>query len=145
MLEWTYQSHGMPWRINGVEYRIDPHQRHRLGREYDPSVGAFLRERMQSGWTCFDVGANVGVYVLQLAYWSGPSVQVVVFEPNAAARAILSRHVEWNGIAGRVTTVAAAVGSECGLATLYAAEADGMSRLNLPNSEIAHQAQPVIL
>ncbi|HTW87784.1 MAG TPA: hypothetical protein VMD75_07240, partial [Candidatus Binataceae bacterium] len=58
---------GIPWEINGEVFRIDPHQRHRLGHDYDAAVAQFLARRVQRGDLCFDIGANVGVYALQFA------------------------------------------------------------------------------
>src|SRR3989440_7307832 len=132
-LDWYSDGRGMPWPINGVTYRVDPHQRHRLGQNYDAAVAAFLSQQVKPGSLCFDVGANVGVYVLQFAHWSGPTGQVVAFEPNPIARAVLEKHVRMNGLAGRVQVVPLAIGEASGEAILYAAEADGRSRLGEPN------------
>lgn len=142
-LEWSGGGRGAPWAINGVVYRIDPHFRHRLGKDYDPPVAAFLRERVKPGDVCVDVGANVGVYVLQFAHWSAPSGLVVAFEPNPGALAVLRKHVRFNGLAGRVTIVPAAVSARAGSAVLYAAGADGMSRLGEPNSAMAERAREI--
>jgi FkbM family methyltransferase len=142
MLDLMYKRNGMPWLINGIEYRISPYQRHRLGNQYDPSVAEFLRARIRSGQTCFDIGANVGVYVLQFANWVGPLGRVVAFEPNPGARSVLEHHVQINGISDRITIVASAVGKNSGTATLYAVGADGMSRLNAPNRAIAEKVRP---
>jgi FkbM family methyltransferase len=137
ILDITHRQRGLPWMINGTEYRIDPRHRHRLGNEYDHSVAEFLQAHVRRGSLCFDLGANVGVYVLQLAHWSQPDGQVVAFEPNPIARTILEHHIRINGVANRVTIVPAAVGSGPGRATLYASGADGMSRLSCPNDAIA--------
>jgi len=91
LLEWSGRGRGAAWTINGVEYRVDPHHRHRLGRDYDAPVAAFLRERVKPGALCVDVGANVGVYVLQFAHWSAPAGRVVAFEPNPGAHAVLDK------------------------------------------------------
>lgn len=128
---------GIAWELNGVTCRIDPHYRHMLWQDYDAPVAAFLRERVRPGALSFDVGANVGVYVLQFAHWSKPSGQVIAFEPNPAAQAILQKHVWMNALSERVRIVPAAVGESAGEATLYAAGADGMSRLGEPNQAIA--------
>jgi FkbM family methyltransferase len=136
MLDLVYRRNGMPWVINGADYRIDPHHRHRLGEQYDPTVAEFLRSHVRSGQTCFDIGANVGVYVLQFANWLR-SGRVVAFEPNPEARRVLEYHLRINGISDRVTVVPSAVGKTSGKATLYALGADGMSRLNAPNTAIA--------
>lgn len=143
LLEWSGRGRGAAWTINGVGYRIDPHHRHRLGRDYDAPVAAFLRERVKPGDVCVDVGANVGVYVLQFAHWSSPGGRVVAFEPNPGARAVLEKHVRFNGLGGRVTIVPAAVSNRAGRATLYAADADGMSRLGEPNRAIAGRVREV--
>jgi FkbM family methyltransferase len=136
LLSWSGGGRGVPWAINGVTYRVDPHHRHRLGQHYDAPVAAFLRERIKPGALCIDVGANVGVYVLQFAHWSAPSGQVVAFEPNPGAQAILQKHVEMNALSERVRIVPAAVGESPGEAILYAAGADGMSRLGAANEAL---------
>jgi FkbM family methyltransferase len=137
LLDWSGKGRGIAWAINGVTYRVDPHYRQRLGQNYDAPVAAFLRERVKPGALCLDVGANVGVYVLQFAHWAGPAGQVVAFEPNPSARVILQKHVEMNGLTERVRIVPAAIGAKAGESTLYAAEADGMSRLGEPNKALA--------
>ncbi|MEJ7810656.1 MAG: FkbM family methyltransferase [Gemmatimonadaceae bacterium] len=136
VLHWASFGRGIRWAINGVTYRIDPHHRHRLGESYDAPVATFLRDRVRPGATCIDVGANVGVYVLQFAHWSGPSGRVIAFEPNPVARAVLERHVALNGLTRRVEIVGAAVSAAPGDATLYAAGAEGMSRLGAPNEAL---------
>jgi FkbM family methyltransferase len=83
------------------------------------------------------VGANVGVYVLQLAHWSSPGGRIVAFEPNPGAREVLERHVRMNGLQERVRIVPAAVGECSGEDILYATEANGMSRLGAPNKALA--------
>jgi len=136
-------GNGIPWDINGVTYRIDPHSRQRLGQSYDAPVAAFLRERVRPGALCFAVGANVGVYVLQFAHWSAPSGQVVAFEPNPEAQAILRKHIEMNRLAERTRVVPAAIGESSGEALFYAVEADGMSRLGEPNQALAGRTRAI--
>jgi FkbM family methyltransferase len=136
LLDWSYRGKGIPWSINEVPCRIDPHYRQQLGRHYDAPVAAFLRRQVRPGSVCLNVGANVGAYVLQLAHWSGPDGRVVAFEPNPAASAVLQKHIELNRLAERVTVVDAAVGASAGQAVLYAAGTDPMSRIGLPNPAI---------
>jgi FkbM family methyltransferase len=145
LLEWAGRGRGAAWTINGVEYRVDPHYRHRLGRDYDAPVAAFLRERVKPGAVCIDVGANVGVYVLQFAHWSAPAGRVVAFEPNPVARAVLAKHVRFNRLEGRVDVVPSAVSSRAGTATLYAAAADGKSRLGSPHAELSGRAREIVV
>lgn len=143
LLDWSSAGRGALWTINGETFRVDPRQRHRLGEEYDAPVARFIRERIKPGAVCVDVGANVGVYVLQFARWSGPRGRVVAFEPNPSALKVLRRHVALNNLGARVTLAASAVGREEGRAALYAAEADGMSRLGEANPLIADRATEI--
>ena len=136
LLDWTSAGKGISWEINGETYRIDPHQRHRLGKHYDAPVATFLRERVKPGAVCVDVGANVGIYVLQFARWAGPTGRIVAFEPDPNARIILERHIRLNGLISQVEVVPAAVGASVGDAVLYAAEAHEMSRLGAPNRQV---------
>jgi FkbM family methyltransferase len=143
MLDLTTRGRGIPWEINGVTYRIDPRYRTRLGQQYDAPVAAFIRERMRPGSLCIDVGANVGVYVLQFAHWSGERGRVVAFEPNPGAREVLLKHVGLNSLGERVEVVPAAVGARGESAVLFAAGADGMSRLGAPNELIADRVEEI--
>jgi hypothetical protein len=68
VLDWTTGGHGIPWTINDVTYRIDPRHRHQLGAAYDARVAQWLAARVRPGQIAIDVGANVGVYVLQFAH-----------------------------------------------------------------------------
>ncbi len=145
LLETYGGGNGIRWAINGVTYRIDPHYRHRMGSNYDPAVAAFLQQRVKPGAVCLDVGANVGVYVLQFSYWSGEGGRVVAFEPNPGARDVLERHVQMNGLTEQVTIVPAAVGANNGEAVLYAADVAGMSRLGEANPRIADRVSEIIV
>ena len=140
LLDWTTGGRGIPWTINGVEYRIDPRCRHMMGAAYDAHVAAWLSQRIQPGDLCIDVGANVGVYVLQLAHWSRPNGRVIAVEPNPRTREILRKHIRLNGLTDRVEVVAAAAGERLGEAELFAVDIDGMSRLGSPNPALEDQA-----
>jgi FkbM family methyltransferase len=140
-----HEGKGIPWQVNGVEFRIDAKERPRFGHRYEPEAAAYLSRQIKPGMTCFDLGANVGAYVLQLAHWSGPTGQVVAFEPNAGAREVLTRHIEWNGLAGRVVVVPQAVSSQPGENVLYAEGADGMSRLAEANRGLRGGAREVVV
>jgi FkbM family methyltransferase len=139
---WSTHCEGVPFRINGVEFRRDPHCRDRFPDDfvYEPKVAAFLRERIKPGKICLDVGANVGYYALQLAHWSAPGGRVVAFEPNPGPRAILERIVKVNRLASRVTVIPSAVAAVSGRAMFYSPSngrrrLDGISRLGGPARE----------
>jgi FkbM family methyltransferase len=126
-------SAAVPWDINGESFRIDPRYRHYFGHDYERSVASFLKSHVKPGDICFDVGANVGVYVLQLARVVSPSGKVVAFEPDPTAREIMERHVQLNGYSARLITVPTAVADQSGERNFYFADAAGTSRLDEPN------------
>ncbi|MEO6212385.1 MAG: FkbM family methyltransferase [Vicinamibacterales bacterium] len=135
-------SRGIPWTINGAPFRISPFHRHRMGPIYDAEVAAYLAEHVMAGSTCLDIGANVGVYALQFARWTGASGRVVAFEPNPVSAAVLAEHARMNHLSGRIEVVPAAVADASGVRTFHMADADGMSRLGVPNPEIASRTRP---
>lgn len=51
---------------------------------------------------CFDVGANVGYYVIQFVYRSRPGGRVFAFEPNPESRVTLERQIAVNHLLDRV-------------------------------------------
>jgi FkbM family methyltransferase len=133
---------GVPWEINGVTFRIDPRYRNRLGQNYDAPVARILSQEVGIGATCFDVGANVGVYALQFAQWTGPTGKVIAFEPNPMAVEVLSMHVRLNRLENVVAIEDVAVGSASGTAVLYRSGVDGMSRLGEPN-KLLRSTEPI--
>jgi FkbM family methyltransferase len=140
MLQLIGARRGIAWSINGVDVRIDPRFRWQMAADYDRPVAGYLSQRVRAGDLCLDVGANVGVYVLQLAAWCAPVGRVIAFEPNPNAREVLQRHVQMNGLEARVEVIPDAVGREAGAATFFGAAADGMSRLGSPNPRLSGAA-----
>jgi FkbM family methyltransferase len=143
VLDATSGGHGMPWLINGVTYRVVPRHRYQMASTYDAHLAEWLAQRVRRGQTALDVGANVGVYVLQFAHWSRPDGRVIAVEPNPSTRAVLEKHVRLNGLEQRVEIVPAAVGAAAGEALLFAVDTDGMSRLGAPNPTLAGRAMAI--
>ena len=141
-LQFLSGARGVPWEINGVPFRIDPRYRNQLGKNYEADVAHFLGERIKPGAICFDVGANVGAYALQLAHWTGAAGRVIAFEPNPLAIKVLSTHVRINGFERIIAVEKVAVGSSSGTATMYRSGADGMSRLGEQNT-LLHSTEPI--
>lgn len=70
----------------------------------------------QSGWTVFDVGANIGVFtVLQATQ----GAIVYSFEPNPDSYSRLSRNVAANKLCDRVRLFPTALGDERGVGSLH--------------------------
>ena len=130
LLDAATLGRGLPATINGAVFRIDPRFRWTAWHAHEAAVADFLRARVSPGQCCFDVGANVGIYVLQLARWSAPDGRVVAFEPNPATLRVLRRHVRLNHLDSRVTVVPMGAGAAAGDALLYDTEAgSGLSRI----------------
>ena len=124
---------GLPRTLNGLAVRVDASTRRRFADDYERPVAAFLRRHVQPGSEVWNVGANVGSYVLQLGEWVGPTGRVLAFEPNHQAAEGLIENARLNGLVDRVELVRSAVAETSGTATLYASGVDGMSRIGRPN------------
>jgi FkbM family methyltransferase len=139
--EWSLNAvfgrRGLSRSVNGVPVRVLPRYRSYFAPDYDAPVAAFLSQRVRSGDCCISVGANLGIYPLQLASWAAPGGRVVAFEPNPDTAHFLRLHVKMNGLDDRVRVVQRAVADGHGTATFHAAGVDGMSRLGEPNPLIA--------
>src|SRR5215469_6233719 len=84
-----------------------------LRGDVEGAVQGALLERLRSGMTFYDLGANIGLFSLIAARMVGPSGWVVSFEPDPVAAARLRRNVERNGFSN-VTVVEAGVWSSSG-------------------------------
>lgn len=142
-LELLTIGRGYPTEINGQMFRIDPRYRWAIRPAYEREIAEYLSSRVMPGSVCFDIGANVGVYVLQLSAWSAPNGRIVAFEPNPGTFPVLERHVALNGLVSRVTLVRKGVGASPGSALLYDSEAgSGLSRIGGSHPGIAVAVTP---
>ena len=131
------QGRGVPRTVNGLAVRVDPGTRHWFSGEYERPVAAFLRQHIVAGSEVWNVGANIGVYALQLGAWVGPDGLVLAFEPNPFAARLLTENVRLNGLHDRIEILRLAIGESPGEADLHARAADPMSRLGRPNPVLA--------
>ncbi len=134
---------GMQRTVNGIPLRIHPDHRWYFCSRYDAPVAEYFRARIRPGSICVSVGANLGVYPLQFAHWSGPDGVVYAFEPNPDTANVLRRHIAMNRLVPRVEVVERAVADQPGLAVFHAAGIDGMSRLGQPNPGLAGRTRPI--
>jgi len=135
---------GIEWSINGIPCRIDARFRSAMGKNYDSVVAGLLSKRIQPGATCYNVGANLGVYVIQLAHWSRSHGRVVAFEPNPSTVSALRQHIAMNALEDRVMLVPEAVSNRQTSADLYATVYGGMSRLGAPNRLLGDEVTTMI-
>lgn len=128
---------GVPRTINGLAVRVVAGTRHWFSGEYEGPVAAFLRHHIVAGSEVWNVGANIGVYALQLGAWVGPEGLVLAFEPNPFAARLLTENVRLNGLHDRIEILPMAIGEFPGEGDLHARAADPMSRLGRPNPVLA--------
>lgn len=88
----VYGCHGI---LFDIDFR-DQIQRDIFLGVYERHERAFLRGYIQRGWTCVDIGANVGFYTLLLAQLVGPSGQVFAVEASPTNFDRLRRNVSLN-------------------------------------------------
>jgi sterol 3beta-glucosyltransferase len=74
---------------------------------------------LRSGMTVFDVGANIGLFSLEVLRRTGGDVELYAFEPAAETFEYLNRNVEELFPAAPVRLFRAALGDQRGEATLY--------------------------
>ena len=124
---------GVERRVNGIPFRVASPERALFTEDYDRPLADFLKSRIRPGDDVWNVGANVGIWVLQIATWVGDGGRVVAFEPNADTAATLRENVRLNGFESRVEVVECVVGEQIGEVDFFAAGTDGMSRAGQPN------------
>lgn len=66
---------------------------------WEPDVQQLLATFVRPGATVFDIGANIGYFVIALSRLVGPSGRVIAFEPHPVSVRRLKRHLELNSIA----------------------------------------------
>ena len=105
---------------------------------YEPSLLRFLRTRDTRGWTCIDIGANVGAISLLLAKLVGEQGRVYAVEPGPPNLARLRRNFELNpALNARTTIIASGMGRT--RAELWWAEEDGNPGNAMLSQEGSHR------
>jgi FkbM family methyltransferase len=82
-------------------------------RYREPALAPVFEAVLRPGDTCYDVGANIGVYTLWAAGLVGRAGQVHAFEPVPPTMAVLREMVQRNGL-GQVVPVVSAIGATVG-------------------------------
>jgi FkbM family methyltransferase len=119
--------------LNGSTFQVDSRTRFSFPPIHDPEVVDAYARTLAAGDTCWNIGANVGEHVLQMARIVGPTGQVLAFEPNPEAAAVLATNIQLNGYSDRVSIVEVAIGQYLGTADFYVAGANPMARAQQPN------------
>jgi FkbM family methyltransferase len=93
---------GLPRNINGTDPILVSSRTRGITESYEPSVWTQAMTAVQTGDVIVDIGAFIGLYTVAFANRIGPSGQVIAFEPDPKNFETLCRHVDLNGIRGRV-------------------------------------------
>lgn len=110
-------------------------------RGLEPGTGDVLRRLVQPGMVVADVGANIGLLTLIMAWAAGPSGKVIAFEPEAIPRANLEKMRHLNGLSW-VEVRDQAVGAQAGQLTFHVSDIIGHSSLYaLPETEGSREIQ----
>jgi len=79
---------------------------------YEPPLYRFLRSRETAGWTCLDIGANVGAISLMLAKLCGSGASIYSFEPGPPNLARLRSNLALNpALSSRVEVIPSGMGA----------------------------------
>lgn len=110
--------------ITGATLEVDPRRNRGVDTAvfytgaYEAGTVAFVRDRMAGSGVFYDVGANIGVFTVEVARNLGPSGKVVAFEPAHRAFAILLRNIELNRL-GNVIPIPVGLADAPGPRQLY--------------------------
>lgn len=89
-------KHGFDIHLN---LRNPEHERIYYYGEHDERYEiALLQVLVKSGWTCWDIGANIGFYTCLFSRLVGEQGRVVAFEPMTATRERLLRNIAINDL-----------------------------------------------
>ncbi len=125
---WVQLGRGYRRLVGGlglsVRQRIGPYGPFRLDARFAFSDFEHWGQGHNDGFTAcveacrgrrcvLDVGAHIGLVSLPVAAVLAPDGLLIAFEPAAANRRLLRRHLELNGLSERVKVEAALVGAEC--------------------------------
>lgn len=107
----------------------------------EPGTGDVLRRLVQPGMVVADVGANIGLLTLVMAWAAGPTGKVIAFEPEAVPRSNLEKMKHLNGLSW-VEVRDQAVGERAGQLTFHVSDIIGHSSLYaLPETEGSREIQ----
>ena len=107
----------------------------------EPGTSDVLRRLVRPGMAVADVGANIGLLTLVMAWATGPAGKVIAFEPEATPRANLEKMRYLNGLSW-VEVRDQAVGETAGRLTFHVSDIIGHSSLYaLPEAEEARTVE----
>lgn len=86
---------------------------------YDVPFTSYVRRTVSAGMTVIDVGANVGLFTVLLAWQTGPTGRVLAYEADEDNVALLTENVALNYLSSWVDVHDHAVGQSVGRAEFF--------------------------
>lgn len=99
-----------------------------FGGHHDVGMARVLRRLVRPGDICIDIGANIGVHTLIMAFAAGAGGRVIAVEPSPEVVANLRANVALNRL-DNVCVIEAAIAEEDGEAAFYTFDADAPNRM----------------
>lgn len=82
--------------------------------EYEPAVSRCIRNAVEPGDVCLDIGANAGWFTIMLMKLAGPAGEVHSFEPVPGTHEVLLENIDRNKSFGRAKANRVALGRKKG-------------------------------
>jgi len=89
-----------------------------------------LKNELREGMTVWDIGANIGYYVLMEAKYVGSTGKVYAVEPSPSNYELLKKNLELNDYTDRVETFQVAISNKNGESELYLSEMSNINTFN---------------
>ena len=105
-------------------------------RELDHKV--MLEQALKPGMRIFDIGANIGYYVLMQLKLIGPEGRIVAVEPSPSNVALLQRNLALNGLEERVTVLEGAVSDATETRSFHLAHQSNLNTFHTDGSGAVH-------
>ncbi len=117
-------TRGVQVTVGGTTVFVDPAFATTSFETIEAASYAIVKQILKPGDVFFDVGAAIGCYTMVASSCIGPTGKILAFEPDPEARVFLRRHLDWNGIAERVTIREVCCSKESGERELYVSPKD---------------------
>jgi len=107
-------------------------------REVDHKI--ILEDVLKEGMTIFDIGANIGYYVIMERRSIGSKGKIIAIEPSPTNVALLQRNIALNGFDkdGTIEVVEGGVSDKAGSFPFYLAEQSNLNTFHKDGSAAAH-------
>lgn len=150
----VYGRRGEPYEIDGRTLRYMPgsrpirpqylHSPNRVNR-FDALQVEWFRTQLKEGDLAIDIGAHHGMYSVLMAAKCGKTGQVVAFEPDPYARAVLAKNVRLNPSTKSPVVESCACSDSVGEMTLYCGRGNALSSLarSAVESSLPHKPEEI--